>query len=145
MKKALTVIFLYVTAAIRWWLRLQHGKPQGIHGSSVFMFFDPDHPERLHGVVAFLLPPNEAVENFSEDLFGPFGYSSQTKLRGLRLYARDTWGTVTKSQINLNPELTKLWLANPQHTILLAGVRHLRGYHPYPLNDPQGFILVRKR
>lgn len=133
------VLYFYAMAKI-----LQRGqKPDGIRGSAVFLFVDPPSI-RKHGVVAFVLPRNVEVEIFKKDLWGPFGYSTEIDLRGKHLYGRDTWGMVNEAQIAANPPLQRLARRYPGSPILLAGVRKIWGYHPWPLNNPNNFVLVNK-
>lgn len=143
MKKIFFYALLYLRSAI-----LSFGNniqlPEGIKGSTTLMFLDPDYPEKRHGVVAFLIPQGANLDNYSDDLFGPFGYSSSTGLSGKNLYARDTWGLVRDYQLPHNPKLEKLMRENPEHQILLAGVRPLGNFHLYPLNQANKFILVKK-
>lgn len=108
------------------------------------MFFDPAFPERLHGVVAFALPPGTKIEQFSGDIWGPFGYSEDIDLNGLHLYGLDTWGQANFEQIKLNPVLAELAVRNPGCTFQLAGVRSLFGHHIPPTNDPKQYKLVWK-
>lgn len=143
MKKSLLFWALYIYS---WFthLKVKQSPPVGLTGQRVFMFFDPQHPGKYHGVVAFILPYGTAPDQLSDDLFGPFGYCSQIDRGGTHLYGRDTWGTVDAKQIAFNAPLYEIAQANKGHTILLAGVRNFLGRHPRPLNDPDKFILSWK-
>lgn len=145
MKKVLLFWRLYFHALIRF---LRNGKPEeieGVSGTKVFRFFDPEYPESgRHGVVAFVLPYGTRASDYSPDLLGPFGYTSQIDLEGKHLYGRDTWGIVTTDQLIANPLLAKLARRYPHQHILLAGVRQFIRWHLPPLNNPRAFVLVYK-
>lgn len=143
MKRVLLFLWLYGYAEYQWFRNRKQSIPRGRHGQKLFLFFDPNHPERRHGVVAFLLPEGTEIEAFKDDLFGPFGYTSQIDWHGRHLYGRDTWGFVQKDQISANPILKQLQKSYPHHIILLAGVRTIFGKHIWPFT-PSRFILVLK-
>lgn len=142
-RRAWLFLKLYVYSVYKSFIKGKQVAPEGIRGEKLFLFFDPQHPKRKHGVVAFVLSPGTKTEEFSDDLFGPFGYTSQINLNGLHLYGRDTWGTIQDYQIPANPILQIIRQRYSQHTIVLAGVRPLVWFHPYPLIASK-FILVRK-
>ncbi len=140
--RTLRFLWLYLYAAFKSLRRKQRRVPSGLKGQAVFMFFDPDHPARRHGVVAFVLPNRVGTEEFLPYLFGPFGYENEIDFHGLHLYGRDTWGTVNQRQINSNVPLMVLAEQYLDRTIVLAGVRPFWGRHLPPLNDPTKFVLV---
>lgn len=107
-----------------------YGEPKPADGSSLvgkvtFRFIDPDRREKgYHSVVAFVLPPRVGTEELEDELWGPFGWESQTGREGFRLYSRKGWGPANKRQIAANPALLKLSREiYPHAVILLAGVR----------------------
>lgn len=152
MKKAVWFIILYVYSFLKlpWnWLRYRFGKagsnPLVCSAVDLIDFKDPAVPDRTFGVAVFVLPPNFSPDDYSEDLLGPFGYSSRITLRGKHLYGRDTWGVPNEEMIEVNPELKLLAYHYPESTILLAGVRRGPfGRRIWPLNEPGNFMLVRK-
>jgi len=144
MRKLLLFLKLYIHAVRVHRKRKDKTRPKGIPGSAVFLFEDPYRKTGLHGVVAFVLPPKTTPLKYEGDLWGPFGYASEIDLGGLHLYGRDTWGTVDQFQIDANPALKALWRQHHGCTILLAGVRKIYRWHPWPLNQAHKFILVRK-
>jgi hypothetical protein len=144
MKKAAQFALLYIYSLIVRILTPFERKPEGIKGEIVFLFWDPKYPENKHGVVAFVLPPGGNPDDYEQDLYGPFGYSSQISIKGLHLYGRDTWGTVNPQQIASNPALLELAGKHPNQIILLAGVRKVFGKHVPPLDKGKNFILVGK-
>jgi hypothetical protein len=139
--------------------------PKGLRGSCMLMFYD-HHEDKPHGVVALVIPKGKATKHYQPNLWGPAGWSDRTRLYRIgvkkwsvlgtrfwlpiltivpteyRLYARDTWGTVTREQILRHPKLKALHEANPGRTILLAGVRKLWKWHIWPFNKATSFILV---
>lgn len=144
MKKAVQFVLLYIYSAMVALLNPLARTPEGIKGEIVFLFLDPKYPESKHGVVAFVLPPGGNPDDYEQDLYGPFGYSSQITIMGLHLYGRDTWGTVNPQQISANPQLQALAEKYPNQIILLAGVRKVFGRHIPPLGKGENFILVGK-
>lgn len=144
MRKLLIFAVLYLYSAIKYFLKKDKKAPEGIRGSVVTMFFDPDYPDRLHGVVAFVLPEGVTPDDFEDDLWGPFGFTSEIDVFGLHLYGRDTWGTVNIRQLDLNSQVAAACGSDPKQIILLAGVRSLKNEHIFPLNDSRQFVLVRK-
>ncbi|MFW5703564.1 MAG: hypothetical protein ACOCXQ_01905 [Patescibacteria group bacterium] len=135
-------LVLYVVAFLKTLYRRKGAKPQGIAGSVLLRFRDPAFLGRTFGVVAFRIPEGTVVETYGE-LFGPFGYSSQTHITGIgmHLYGRDTWGFVNEEQLKANPELQNL--AQPGELILLAGVRGIRERFIWPMNKSERFILTK--
>ena len=145
MKKAVLFLTLYFYALGKYLLRqTTHTKPKGEEGKVIFLFCDRKTSQKLHGVVAFVLPQGTDLSQYKQDLYGPFGYTNEIDLKGFHLYGRDTWGTVNNGQIIANRPLLDLLIQYPGHTILLAGVRKLWGHHIFPLNNPESFILVKK-
>jgi len=145
MKKAVLFLVLYFYALGKYLLRqTTHTKPKGEEGKAIFLFCDCKTSQRLHGVVAFVLPQGTDLGQYRQDLYGPFGYASEISIKGYHLYGRDTWGVVNNEQIVANRVLLDLLIQYPGHTILLAGVRKLRDHHIFPLNQPESFILVKK-
>jgi len=144
LKKLVRFVILYVYATIKWLLTTDKTRPKGIEGSVMLMFSDTELSPIRHGVVVFLLNPGDKTENYSDDLFGPFGFSSSIRIGDKQLYGRDTWGTVQGKHLSDNPKLNQLVLDYPNVTIVLAGVRHLNGTFLWPLNQAQSFILVEK-
>lgn len=143
--KAILFGFMYIHAVVRTiGRRLFKGRaevPEGIRGTVMLKFVDPDFPGKQHSVVAFILPPKTQTEQLGE-LYGPFGYSSQTRFMFWYVYHRDTWGIVSEDQIAANPVLQGL--CAPGELILLAGVRGSRRGFVWPLNNPEHFILAWK-
>lgn len=136
-------VFLYLFALVRWAGEKNKVVPQGIHGSAVFYFVDRNYPGR-HGVVAFALPEGAKTEDYSPDLWGPFGWSSRITFRGLHLYGRDNWGVANRQQIFDNRSLAHLFVEDSSVTFVLAGVRGVLGRHIGPLADAKRFVLVKK-
>ncbi len=143
LKRAWLFVKLYFYAVLKSTTHGRQEEPAGIRGEKLFMFFDPHYPARKHSVVAFVLPPDTGTEEFKDDLFGPFGYTSEIDLNGFHLYGRGTWGTIQDYQIPVNLVLQELTDKYPDNTIVLAGVRSIFGFHVWPLKASK-FILVRK-
>lgn len=122
----------------------QGDPPSGLRGQKVFMFVDPNYPDK-HGVVAFVLPKGHTPDDYKSDMYGPYGFSNQITILGRHLYGRDTWGTINPKQGLFNLALLILRQNNPEQIILLAGVRNIFGFHPSPLCRAANFILVPKK
>jgi len=147
MIRTLRFIVLYIYALLHWALSSKSYGPMAVRpGVAVFMLLvKSNKSSSRHGVVAFVLPPGESLDNdYLKNLRGPFGFTSQIDLFGLHLYGLDDWGSPSQEMINDNPELEYLAEAYPRCTIQLAGVRHFFRIFIPPLNNPRNFYLIGK-
>lgn len=143
MQKALQFLKLYLFAVFKW-LEGPGKAPKGVHGSIVTLFLDPANQKAgLHGVVAFVLDKGTSPDDYSRNLWGPFGFSNAITVNGQHLYGLDTWGTANPNQIRVNLDLRDLAAQHPGQIIQLAGVRKLGLRHIWPLNRPEKFVLPR--
>lgn len=146
MKKAILFVVLYLYSLAKRTFNKDRLPKNTLEASAMFLFYDSKRSDRAHSVVAFVLDAGQSGNNFGQELYGPFGPTSNIDLNGLHLYGRDTWGTVEDYQIDdpRNEGLRKLAEKFPDRPILLAGVRRLSGNLVYPLNEPSRFFLARK-
>lgn len=140
-QKVFEFVVLYIWAVIKWFLAKP--EPLGIKGELVTLFYDTIDG-KPHGVCVFLIPNNLTPDAFSQDLWGPFGYSSSITLFGKHLYGRDTWGSPSDAHLQINPQLGQLAKDHPDRWLVLAGVRKIGRRHPWPLDEPTRYILPWK-
>lgn len=134
---AFQAALLFLRSLILHILYYQWVRPNGLVASKVIYGFIDLEDYSPHGVAAFLIHPETNDSDLL--LWGPFGYNSF-------FYGRDSWGRVSAAQLELpeNWKLKELLVVYPTKDILLVGVRSFGGWHPWPLSNPNNFVLVLK-